>query len=233
MSVAQTIAVPRTLAVRQVNTRSLIGLALALAGAALVLWLYRGQQPQTFEVLWAARDVPAGTVLRADDLVPTSEALPEHLATTLAPASERQALVGRTLAQPLNAGELVTRRQAVPALLRIPEGQRVYTIPVNPETAAGGQLEAGDEVQVVVTLNKARPDEAQTRTVIERAAVYAVGRQDASSTVFAAEDTSDAGPGRLAWLALLLDDAQFQALAKARWTGDIDVALLPPARGDR
>jgi hypothetical protein len=29
---------------------------------------------------------------------------------------------------------------------------------------------------------------------------------------------------------LLVDDDEFQALPKARWTGDLDVALLPRAQ---
>jgi hypothetical protein len=29
---------------------------------------------------------------------------------------------------------------------------------------------------------------------------------------------------------LLVDDDEFQALAKARWTGNLDVALLAPAQ---
>ena len=37
----------------------------------------------------------------------------------------------------------------------IPPGQRLYTIPVSPEAAAGGQaVDAGDKVEVVVTINK-------------------------------------------------------------------------------
>lgn len=228
MAAAVSLPAPRALAARRPNVRAVAGLALALAGMALVLWVYRSEQPRTVAVLRAARDVPAGVVLQPGDLVAVSEPLSDSVARTLVPAGEQGALVGRALAQPLNAGDLVTRRQAVPALVRIPEGQRVYTIPVDPETGAG-QVQAGDTVQVVVTTEPSQPGRARTETVVARATVYAVGRAAVGSSLFAETDRQDAAGSRLTWLALLLDDAQFQALAKARRTGELDVALLPPA----
>jgi hypothetical protein len=86
----------------------------------------------------------------------------------------------------------------------------------------------GDEVQILVTINKARPEQAQTFTVLDRAMVYAVGLREVSSPAFAVADQGAGGGGKLAWLALLADASQAQGLAKARWTGDLDVVLLPP-----
>ena len=110
-------AIPKSLAAPRLNARLLVGL-LVLAGAILSLVvLYRGAQPQTVAVLRAARDVQPGEVLQSADLQVAAEALPEDVAATLVAASERDALVGRRLAQPLNGGDLVTRRQVQPATL--------------------------------------------------------------------------------------------------------------------
>jgi Flp pilus assembly protein CpaB len=228
MSAAIAPAIPRRLAIRQPNVRVIMGVALSLAGAAIVLWLHQTSQPHTVAVLRAAHDIPAGATLRADDLVPVSEPVSDAVAATLVPALERDALIGHPIGQPINRGELVTRGRVVAPVRRIPAGQRVLTIPVPPETAAGGQIQVGDEVQILVTLNKARPEQAQTFTVLDRATVYAIGTREASSTAFAVADQSSLGSGKLAWLAILADATQAQALAKARWTGDLDVALLPP-----
>jgi Flp pilus assembly protein CpaB len=229
MTTAVASTVPRTLAVRQPNIRVVVGIALSLAGVALVLWLYRSSQPHTVAVLKVVHDIPAGSVVHAEDVVPVNEPVSDAVAATLVPATERDALIGRPIGQPLNQGELVTRGRVIAPIQRIPLGQRVLTVPVAPETAAGGQIQVGDEVQILVTINKARPEQAQTFTVLERATVYAVGLRDVSSAAFAVADQGVGGGGKLAWLAVLADASQAQALAKARWTGDLDVVLLPPA----
>jgi Flp pilus assembly protein CpaB len=228
MTTAVASSVPRTLAIRQPNIRVIVGVALALAGVALVLWLYRSSQPHTVAVLRAVRDIPAGGVLHSEDVVPVSEPVSDAVAATLVPATARDALIGHPIGQALNEGELVTRGRVIAPVRRIPPGQRVLTIPVAPETAAGGQIQVGDEVQILVTINKARPEQAQTLTVLDRATVYAIGLRESSSPAFAVADQGAAGGGKLAWLAVLADAAQAQALAKARWTGDLDVALLSP-----
>jgi Flp pilus assembly protein CpaB len=228
MTTAAASTVPRTLAVRQPNIRVVVGVALSLAGVALVLWLYRSSQPHTLAVLRAVHDLPAGSLVRAEDVIPVSEPVSDAVAATLVPATERDALIGRPIGQPLNQGELVTRGRVIAPIRRIPLGQRVLTIPVAPETAAGGQIQVGDEVQILVTINKARPEQAQTFTVVDRATVYAVGLREVSSPAFAVADQGAGGGGKLAWLALLADASQAQGLAKARWTGDLDVVLLPP-----
>jgi Flp pilus assembly protein CpaB len=174
MAVAETAWHLRNLAPpRRVPVRALLGLALALAAVAMVYSLNRNAQPRTVEVLRATRDVPVGMVLRASDLAPVSEALPDDVAQVLAPASDRDSFLNRRVGQPLNAGELVSRRQLQPPSRQIPAGQRIYTIPVSREAAAGGQaVDVGDDVEVVVTINKGVPDQARTQIVVPRATVY-------------------------------------------------------------
>jgi Flp pilus assembly protein CpaB len=215
-----------------VPVRAIVGLALAAAAVAMVYTLNRGAQPRTVEVLRATRDVPVGAVLRAGDLAPTSEALPDDVAQVLVPASDRDSLVGRRVGQPLNVGELVSRRQVQAPSRQIPPGGRVYTIPVGAEAAASGQaVQAGDDVEIVVTLNKSQ-DQAKTQVVLPRARVYQVGRQEASYTPLGSGDQS-ASDAKLVSLTLLLaSDADYQALARARRIGDLDVAVLGAGEPD-
>jgi Flp pilus assembly protein CpaB len=231
------VAVPETAwrlktlaAPRRIPTRALLGLALALASVAIIYSLNRNAQPRTVDVLRATRDVPVGTVLRPSDLAPVSEALPDDVAQVLVPASDREGFLNRRVGQPLNAGELVSRRQLQPPSRQIPPGQRVYTIPVSPEAAAGGQaVDVGDDVEVVVTINKGVPDQARTQVVLPRATVYHVGRQQAAYTPLGSTDQGGT-EGKLASLTLLMTSAaDYQALARARWVGDLDVAVLGPS----
>jgi Flp pilus assembly protein CpaB len=207
--------------------RAIVGLALAAAAVAMVYSVNRGAQPRTVEVLRATRDVPVGAVLRAGDLAAVSEALPDSVAQVLVSAGQRDAFVGQRVGQPLNAGELVSRRQLQPPSRQIPPGHRVYTVPVSPEAAAGGQaVDVGDDVEVIVTINKGQPDQARTQVVLPRATVYQVGRQEASYAPLGGGDQI-IGNTKLTSLTLLLaSDADYQAVARARWIGDLDIAVL-------
>ena len=228
MALASTRRLPRTLAPpRRLPVRAILGLALAITAVAMVYTLNRSTQPQTTGVLRATRDVPLGAIVRAGDLEAVSEALPDDVARTLVSARERDSLVGRRVSQPLNAGELVSRRQVQAPARQIPAGQRVYTIPVSPEAAAGGQaVDVGDQVEVVVTLDKSQPDQARTLVVLPRATVYQVGRADASTSPLGSGQAGSAD-SRLTSLTLLLDsDSDYQAIARARWIGELDVAVL-------
>jgi Flp pilus assembly protein CpaB len=202
-------------------------LALAATAVAMVYSLNRGTQPRTVEVLRATRNVPIGAILQASDVVPVSEGLPDDVAQVLVPASERDSFVGQRVGQPLNAGELVSRRQLVAPARQIAPDQRVYTIPVSPEAAAGGQaVDAGDDVEVLVTVNKGQSDQARTRVVLPRARVYRVGRSETSYSPLGSADQV-VGDSKLTSLTLLLaSDSDYQAVAEARWTGDLDVAVL-------
>ena len=234
MALAETTWRLRTFAPpRRIPVRAMLGLALAAAAVAMVYGVNRSAQPRTVEVLRATRDVPIGAVLRAVDFTPVSEALPDDVAQFLVSASDRDSFVGRRAGQRLNAGELVSLRQVQPPSRQIPPGQRLYSIPVSAEAAAGGQaVDAGDNVEVVVTVNKGQPDQARTQVVLPRATVYQVGRQGTSYTPLGGSDQS-VGDAKLTSLTLLLtSDADYQALARARWIGDLDVAVLGAGESD-
>ena len=218
---------------RRIPVRALLGLTLAAAAVAMVFNVNRSTQPRTVEVLRATHDVPVGAILRAGDVTPVSEALPDDVVQVLAPADQRDAFVGRRVGQQLNAGELVSRRQLQNPAHQVLPGQLVYTVPVSPEAAAGGQaIDAGDDVEVLVTVNKGQPDQARTQVVLPRARVYQVGRSDASYSPLG-NNEQVASDSKLTSLTLLLaTEADYQAIARARWIGDVDVAVLGTGESD-
>ena len=227
MALVQTVAAPRTLAAWRPSLRGASGVALALLGVAIVFAVARSQQPRTVDVVRVARDVPAGAVLRSEDLRVVSVALPDDVAAGLVTGDERAGLIGQTLTEPLHSGDLLSRKQAVPAAHQIPAGQRIYVLPSPQELADSGQIQAGSRVDVLVTLRHGQSATGGTRTVLRSAPVYLTSRQDSgASGSFGVTDRVAATRGP--WLALLVDPSQEEALANARRSGDLDVALVGP-----
>lgn len=98
--------------------------------------------PATVEVSVAAADLPAGTVLSAEDLQPLS------LPPDAYPASAEASPVGRTLAAPLRRGEPVTDVRLVGPDLT--EGLDVVALPVRlPDAGAVGLLRVGDRLDLL------------------------------------------------------------------------------------
>ena len=125
------------------HSRAIFGVVVALIGAAVVLFLYVRGQPQTVEVLKAAHDLQPGTVLQSDDLVAETEPLSDGLSALVVPTGERDAVIGRPLSDGLRRGLPLARAQLLAEAQRIPDNLRVVALPVTPETAAGGQIVAG------------------------------------------------------------------------------------------
>lgn len=99
----------------------------------------------TVEVLVAARDLPSGTRLAADDLV--EAAYP----AALAPSGTSTAAVGRVLAAPIGRGEVLTDVRVVgPALALAQPGQTVLPVRL-PDAGMASLLRPGDEVDLVAT----------------------------------------------------------------------------------
>ena len=122
--------------------------ALCVGGAVLLgLQAAAPAPPPTVLVLTAARDLPAGTVLRGGDVAPVRfrpDSAPDGR-----PA--RAAVVGRTLAAPLRRGEPVTDVRLVgPSLLRGYPG--LVAVPARiPDPGTVALLRVGDRVDLMVT----------------------------------------------------------------------------------
>jgi Flp pilus assembly protein CpaB len=218
----------RELSVRRVGVRGPLGIVVAVGSALVLLWLYQTHQPRQVDVLRAAHDLPAGTVLKADDVESVSAPLPADFAATLVPASARTQLVGQRIPQALNAGEFVTRRRLETPARQIPTDQRVYTLDVPAETVTSVDLQAGDQIEVAVVTNPNQPAQATSQRILDRVTVYRVDLPTGGGSPFGAADRTGNSPGgKTAGLVLLLSEDQFESLIKADTTGVIRVALLP------
>ena len=94
------------------------------------------------------------------------------------------------------------------------------------ETVAGLRLQPGDQVEIVVT-NKSQRQQSDTRVVLPLVAIFSVGVQDASPA-FGVASGSDrvSASGRSTTVVLRTDAAGYRALANARQTGDLDLAVV-------
>lgn len=225
-----TLTAHRTLArPRRLDGRVLVGIVLLLAatGGLLVLWT---RLNDARPVLVAARDLPAGATLASSDLAVAQVRLDDALYAAALPAERLDGLVGRQLAEPVHAQQILVGAQLA-TRPRLGPGQMAVTIPVSAKTAAGGLIRPGDQVRIFATLSKGKP-ESKTVVVLDRVTVLDVGQDDQLAVVntAAADPGARSAPrGPLGSLTLVVDSVQdTQALVQARWNGDLDAALLPP-----
>jgi len=155
---------------RAVLRRRRLLAALCAAGAVLAaVRVAAPPAPATVELVVAARDLPAGTVLTDDDLRTT------RVAAGAVPADVVGAPVGAMLAAPLREGEAVTDVRLVGPGLAAPDPGRV-AIPVRfSDAGQAALLGPGDRVDVLAT----DPEQRTTSTVASDAVVLATpGTQD-------------------------------------------------------
>jgi len=150
---------------RHVLARRRLLAALFTAGAvAAGLQAVAGPPPPTVVVTIAGRDLPAGTVLGADDLRTVDmppDAVPDGVVDDVA---------GRTLAAPLRSGEPVTDVRLVGAALTGAHPD-LAAMPVRlPDAGSTGLLLAGDRIDLVAT----DPQAGGSRVVAYDALVLAV-----------------------------------------------------------
>lgn len=196
---------------------------LVAIGGSVVTWT---AVEDTRGVLVAARELPAGEILTADDLTVAHVRLDDALYAAAIPADK--SLIGRQLAEPAHANQIL-----VPAQLSTHQtlsgDQRVYAIPVRPDSAAGGQLKPGAPVEVIGV--NSNPDGTRTTSVVlPHAVVYDVGRQGSSSTVGAGLNVAPAADQSPAvWVSLIVTPNEALKLVQAKAAGELDVGLLPPS----
>ena len=139
-------------------------LGVALLGLSLLLALQALAPPAepTVGVAVAARDLPVGTSLEADDIASV------RLPTAVAPASflSPSALVGEVLASPVAAGEHLTASRLGGAALLTGTPAGTVALPVRiADPGAASLVSAGDRIDLLATL-----------TTDEGTAVRTVGR---------------------------------------------------------
>ncbi len=213
------------------DPRILLGILLiVLAIAGGLAWA--GSVNQGRGVIVATRDLPVGAIIGPGDLAMTSARLDDRVYMAAVPAADVTALLGRPVAEPIHAHQQLVWGQIGSGPL-LAGDQGAMTVAVKAEAAVGGRLKPGDQVQVIVTLDRGKPT-SRSEIVIDRAIVFAVGRDERTRFVGGSAGTatetgtgaSDSG-GALASVTLIVTPEQRLALARAKWGGEIDLVLLP------
>jgi Flp pilus assembly protein CpaB len=137
----------RLRAVRHQLRRRRRWIAAALTAAAVLsaLRTLAPPPPETVEVLVAAHDLPSGSLLADDDVVP--RAWPAHLV----PDDAAAAPAGRVLAAPIGRGEVLTDVRLVgPGLALAQPGDTIVPVRL-PDAGMAALLRPGDEVDLLAT----------------------------------------------------------------------------------
>lgn len=214
---------------RRVDARAVAGglILLVATGGAIAFW---SAQSDTQAVLTATRDLPGGATLSEADLTVSHVRVDDSVYRAAIPADALPQLLGKQLAEPVHAQQLLVPAQLSSRPLLGP-GQLAMTIPVKPETAAGGRIRPGDAVAVLWTTSKDRAN-SLTSVILPRVTVYDVAHDDRLTVVNtggAADSMSQtAAQGPIASVTLVVSTEQALTLAQAKWNGELDVALLPP-----
>ena len=213
---------------RRLDLRAVVGMFLLLVatGGSVAFW---STSTDTRAVVVVRRDLPTGATLADADLAVARVRIDDGMYAAALPAEALSELVGKQLAEPVHAQQLLVRAQLS---TRPPLGpdQLALTIPVSPETAAGGRVRPGDVVQVLATTDKSKP-ESRTAVVLPRAIVYDIGRDDRTTVINPATSLDGERPaarGPISSVTLIVTQEQALQLARARWNGELDVALLAP-----
>jgi Flp pilus assembly protein CpaB len=174
-------------------------------------------------ILAASKAVPAGAVLKQEDLkeVPwTSTTPPDGLVTKLEEA------VGQTLVEPLAQNEVLTASKLasksggglLTASRGIPDGMRAVSLMVQDSAGVVAMLKPGNrvDVQVVGTVNGQFNNEPQLRTILENVKVLTVPREPQLQN------------GRGTIITLLASPSEAAVLGLADSTSKIRIVLRNP-----
>lgn len=181
----------------------LMVLAAVLAFATNVIVLRN--QDETRSVVVTTSRIEAGRTVTASDFAEAPVDLDDDLFATLIPWERSTTLTGMVAARTMDAGQMVMAADMRPAAA--PDRLRAISIPIHPEHAVGGDLVAGDRIDLI--------------SVSEEGSTY---------VLFAAEVLSVPTPGRGSiagvggfYLVVAVDAEQALAVASAIQLGAIEV----------
>ena len=246
----------------------LLGIIPAAIALSVSMWLYFGPDEEVavslepepvvappepivppVEVLAAARNMPAGTLLTANDLtyVPLEarNVLSSHIRREPAGTAQEQeppSVIGAVTRIPFLAGMPLTDAGLIRpgedgflAAVLLPD-RRAITITVNQETSHAGMIAPGDRVDVIFTMQVSSDSPSQlnsfSRTVLEDIRVVAVGRRIESVNYTDQEDilTAPQVGGNTVTLEVRPPEADQLVLASTR--GSLALALRPLGQVD-
>jgi Flp pilus assembly protein CpaB len=185
------------------GTAHLIAVAAGLVTAVLLLTWTRGQEDLT-SVLVAAENIRAGTLIEATDLGVAEVPSDPTVVGAVYPADSLDALVGQVASRSIAESEPILRTDARPVAAE--DGLRAMSVPLPLANAVGGDLAAGDRVDVLVV------SAGGTRFVAEGVPVMAVPETDTTGLVGAASAW---------WVVLAVEDAEALEIADGVENGSV------------
>ena len=199
---------------RRLDLRVAVGVLLMLVAVLGGASLIRSAQDR-IPVLVAAGSVQPGEVIGPSDLRVVEMSVPAGVAY-LSASAEGQ-IEGRVAAEPLWEGKVLGPGSVAEAP-PVAAGMVAITLLLPPESAVGGDVRSGDRVAVLSSpgVDEAGGNQQKAATTILLPDVPVLWVRDAS--------TSE-GEGVFVTLTLRLDEAR--AIAEARASGRVDLALLP------
>jgi pilus assembly protein CpaB len=187
------------------------------------------------EVLVAAQDLPAGSILDASMLA--RRTVPSRFAprSALGPDGLARA-AGARLAQSLEAGDPIRPSMfasATPGTLadRLPKGHRALTIQVDDTRSQSGLIVPGDHIDLLQAVEILRNGERAVvvRTLLESVPVLATGRRaDAVNVAANAESSALAAPPGYDTLTLRVTPQDARRISIAEREGELLVTLRAP-----
>ncbi|MGD9798075.1 MAG: Flp pilus assembly protein CpaB [Acidimicrobiia bacterium] len=212
----------------------LAAVVLALVGTILLVTYVRAAEDRAVAgeelvpVLVLTSDVKAGT--------PAAD-LADHVKTEKVPAKVKaegavtsvESLIGKIAAVDLVHGEQVvsTRFATVAESGRAaaPDGLLEVTVPLEPHRALGGQLQPGEKVAVVITIDDDGSGKAATRLVLHKIVVTAV--QVAEDDVVSDGDDAKSAPTGNLLVTLAVDGPSVEKIVFAAEQGHLWLAAEP------
>ena len=169
------------------SRRLIIVLVLALISGLLAGWLAlrllqrtpTGQvqtERSSAEIVVAARDLPLGRVLTAQDVKVVGwpgDAIPENASTTVEEVLGRGVITPVTMNEPLLAGKMAVKEAGGGLPIVITEGMRAVSVRVNEVIQVAGFVMPGTHVDVYVTIEppEGRSGGPITKLVLENVTV--------------------------------------------------------------
>jgi pilus assembly protein CpaB len=224
------------------KTARIVVLAIAIAAGGVAAYLASGSdsktvvaepvaQLPTVDVLVAKSDIALGQSVGPDEMQwqtwPAATASNSLIRRTDRPDATTQ-IAGSIARSPFIAGEPIREPKLVKAngsgfmAAVLPGGMRAVSTEISPETGAGGFILPNDRVDVILS-KREKPDRASAVEVVNSEVILSNIRVLAIDQAPREKDGQNSVVGKTATLEL--KPGQAEALAKARQSGTISLAL--------
>ena len=225
-------------------TARIVVLTIALSAGGFAAYLARGSdtkpvlpvepvvQLQTVDVLVAKTDIGLGQSVTPDNLQwqtwPATTASNSFIRRGERPEAAKE-VAGSIARSPFLAGEPIREQKLVKAsgsgfmAAILPAGMRAVSTEISPETGAGGFILPNDRVDVILSKREKNPDRAGSADVVNSEIILANVRVLAIDQAPKEKEGQNNVVGKT--VTLELKPEQSEALARARQTGSLSLAL--------